>query len=417
MLLFVFWTCGSGQRVRLGAEVFLEQNLDFLNNKRVGIICNHTSILPNGTHLIDTLSRQGINITAIFSPEHGAQGRIPAGEYISDSVDVKTKVPLYSLYGKTNKPTSEMLHNVDVLLFDLQDVGARFYTYLSTMVLAMEAAAENGKKFVVLDRPNPVNAVDVEGPVLSTALKSFVGILPIPIRHGMTVGELAKLAYGEFWSSGVLELTVIPMQGWKRTMWYDETGLPWVSPSPNIKTLSTTAVYPGTCLFEATNVSEGRGTEKPFEYIGAPWINGERLAGSLNKLDLAGVEFTPVQFTPLADPITAPNPKYKDTLCGGVYVDVIDRRIFRPVYTALVLLEEIKKSYPDKFRFMKQSFDRLAGTAAVRESLERGERIDSLLQSFEKKAKEFSKIREKYLLYDVVRIEKKTSPHEREQLR
>jgi uncharacterized protein YbbC (DUF1343 family) len=267
------------------------------------------------------------------------------------------------------------------------------------MVLAMEAAAENGKQFIVLDRPNPINGIDIEGPVLDTAIKSFVGMLPIPIRHGMTVGEVAKMTLKEYWSDGVMELTVILMEGWKRSMWYDETGLPWIAPSPNMKTLSTATVYPGSCLFEATNVSEGRGTEKPFEYIGAPWIDGERLSKALNDKKISGVEFSPITFTPKTNPISAPNPKYQDTVCHGVWLMVHERMSFQPVKTALLMMEEIKKEYPDKFQLKKDSFDRLTGTSILRKEFETETTVDSLFTKFDEVFKNFKLLREKYLLY------------------
>lgn len=396
-LLVVFAACA--QQVHIGAEIFLEKHLDLLKEKRIGIICNHTSVLPNGTHLVDTLLKKGIMVTALFSPEHGIRGTASAGETVADSLDKRTGLRVFSLYGKTRKPTAEMLQNVDALVFDLQDVGARYYTYISTMVLAMEAAAEHRKQFIVLDRPNPINGVDVEGPVLDTLFKSFVGILPIPIRHGMTVGEIAKMAYMEYWNDGVLELTVIPMEGWKRFMWYDETGLPWISPSPNMKSLATAAVYPGTCLFEATNVSEGRGTEKPFEYIGAPWIDGEQLAQRLNSKKISGVVFEPMAFTPHSHPPAAPNPKYRDTLCGGIYLKVTDRNLFKPVRTTLLMLDEIKRTYPDKFIIRKDWFDRLSGEASPREGLEKGANVDSLLSTMNTEIERFNNVRKSYLLY------------------
>jgi len=398
-LFVVLCSACATSRVKTGAELLLEQYSHLLKNKRIGIICNHTSVLPNGTHLVDTLLKKGITLTTLFSPEHGIRGMASAGETVHDTFDVTTGLRVFSLYGTTRKPTREMLNNVDVLLFDLQDVGARFYTYISTMVLAMEAAAENGKQFIVLDRPNPINGVDVEGPVLDTAFKSFVGMLPIPLRHGMTVGEIAKMVDGEWLMEKKVDLTVIPMEGWKRSMWYDETGLPWIAPSPNMKTLSTATVYAGTCLFEATNISEGRGTEKPFEYFGAPWLDGERLSRALNEKKIPGGVFSPLQFTPQSNPISALNPKYKDTVCNGVWLMVEERTLFQPVRTTLLMLDEIKREHPDKFQLKKESFDRLAGTSLLREGLENGAAVDSLLHKFKKGIDYFKLLRERYLLY------------------
>jgi uncharacterized protein YbbC (DUF1343 family) len=382
-LLIALCALTCAQRVRIGAEILLERHLDLLANKRVGVICNHTSILPNGVHLVDSLLKRGVNVTALFSPEHGIRGTNAAGKVVNDSVDFKTSLPIYSLmtgisvyslYGKVHKPTATMLEGMDVLLFDLQDVGARFYTYASTMALAMEAAAEYKKKFIVLDRPNPINGIDIEGAVLDTSLKSFVGMFPIPIRHGLTLGELAKMIVGEKWIANYsdLDLTVITMTGWKRSMWYDETGLTWISPSPNMKTLSTATVYPGICLFEATNVSEGRGTSKPFEFIGAPWINADSIISGLKHLDLSGVQFEAIQFTPKGDSISGINPKYHGEECRGVYVHVTDRTSFHPVQTALYLLAEIRKRYPGNFQLRAPAFERLSGSQNIRLKLEQG---------------------------------------------
>lgn len=385
------------QRVQLGSEVFINRHLGLVANKRVGIICNHTSRLSNGVHLVDTLLHLGVNVTALFGPEHGIRGTASAGETIGRTTDAGTGLPVYSLYGKFKKPTPEMLADVDVLVFDIQDVGARFYTYLSTMAYAMEAAAEQGKSVIILDRPNPVNGVDVEGPLLDTAFRSFVGLFPIPPRHGMTLGELAKMIIGEKWLglSSTVALTVIPMEGWHRIMWYDDTGLPWIPPSPNMRTVSTAVVYPGTCLFEGTNVSEGRGTDNPFEYIGAPWINADTIARRLNSLSPDGVRFEPLDFTPVADSVAAANPKYKNEPCHGVYVHVIDRSVYRPVSTALLMLSTLREFYQPQFQFHAKTFDRLAGTSSVRTELE-----SKGAYSPENGDEKFKEARRKYLMYE-----------------
>ena len=391
----------GARRVRVGAELSLEKHPDLLKNQRVGVICNHTSVLPNGTHLVDTLLKLGINVTALFSPEHGIRGARPAGATVENETDPRTGLQIHSLYGKFRKPTPAILQNVDILVFDLQDVGARFFTYASTMAYAMEAAAENGKRFIVLDRPNPINGDEVEGPVLDTTLRSFVGMFPIPVRHGLTLGELARMIVGERWIhlSSQLDLTVIPMGGWKRSMWYDETGIPWVSPSPNMKALSTAIVYPGMCLLEATNVSEGRGTEKPFEFIGAPWINGDSLAMRLNELNLTGVRFEPIQFTPRSDSVAAPNPKYKDKKCGGVFVKVVDRAQFHPVEMGMSIIIAIQREYPSQLDIRQDTFDRLAGVKAVREKLGRSGLEPSRFLTVDVKTDHFQSVRSRYFLY------------------
>ena len=398
---FVFCSWSAEQKVKVGAEVLLEKHLDPLMGKQVGVICNHTSLLPNGTHLVDTLLSRGIKVTTLFAPEHGIRGAVAAGEKIKDSIDRKTGLPVYSLYGKTLKPTIDMLGNVDVLVFDLQDVGARFYTYASTMAYAMEAAAEFGKKFIVLDRPNPINGTDIEGPVLDMTLTSFFGIFPIPVRHGLTLGELASMIVSEgYINPPTVDLTVIPMEGWKRSMWYDETGLPWISPSPNMKTLATATVYPGTCLFEAANITEGRGTPKPFEYIGGPGLNGERLAKKLNSYNLPGVVFKAIEFTPKVDSIAAPNPKFKDKLCRGVYVHVADRKKFRPVLTGVMMLDALRQVYPKKFQLMQGRLDRLVGDTIIGERLMKGSITKNIFDVYKVQIDEYKNIRSKYLLYN-----------------
>jgi uncharacterized protein YbbC (DUF1343 family) len=399
-LFFAFCTPLSAQRVRIGAEILLEKYIDSLAGKRVGVICNHTSVLPNGVRFIDTLLSRGIKITVLFSPEHGIRGKIPAGVAVEELFDQKTGLSGYSLYGGARKPTNEMLQNVDVLIFDMQDVGARFYTYISTMGYCMIAAGENGKKFYVLDRPNPINGVDIEGPPLDLELRSFVGLYPIPVRHGMTVGEIAKMIIGEgYLNPSTVDLTVIPMEGWKRTMWYDETGLPWIAPSPNMKTLATATAYPGTCFFEATNFTEGRGTDKPFEYIGIPGLHSKLVSTKLNELKLPGVKFLPVDFTPIGNPSTAADPKFKNKKCGGVYVKVTDRRTFQPVLTGIMMLATMKQLYPKKFQVKNGLLNHLVGDDQISERLENG-KVDKNIFSIYKSAMErFLQIRSKYLLY------------------
>jgi uncharacterized protein YbbC (DUF1343 family) len=411
-LVFIFLSCSAGSisssqqninspavHVRIGAEILLDKYVDSLSNKRVGVICNQTSILPNGSHLVDSLVSRGVKITALFGPEHGIRGISAAGETVGNGKDRKTGIPVYSLYGKTRKPTPAMLRDVDVLIFDIQDVGARFYTYLSTMAYCIEAASENHKKIIVLDRPNPINGIDVEGPVLDTTFKSFVGMFPVPIRYGLTIGELARMIVGERWiriDSGI-DLQVIPMENWKREMWYDETSLPWMPPSPNMKTLATASVYPGACLFEATNVSEGRGTEKPFEYIGAPWINKDTLAAKLNDEHLEGVQFEPIEFTPHADSIAAPSPKFIDEQCGGIFINVTDRSKFMPAEAAVRIILAIQRLYPNQFAIKRDSFNRLSGINLLDENNRLPESTN--IQSVNQALNVFNSLREKYLLY------------------
>jgi uncharacterized protein YbbC (DUF1343 family) len=401
LVLVLLSSAAPGQRVRIGAEVLIEKHLDLIKGKGIGIVCNQASVFPDGTHLVDSLLHLGIAVKALFSPEHGIRGDAAAGANVANGADSLTGIPVYSLYGKTLIPTPEMLRGVDVLVVDLQDVGARFYTYASTMAKVMEAGRDESKKVIILDRPNPINGIDVEGPVLDMTLISFLGLFPLPVRHGLTLGELARTIVGEGWLNynSKVDLTVIPMEGWKRSMWYDETGLPWMAPSPNMKTLSTAAVYPGTCLFEATNISEGRGTPKPFEYIGAPNLNSGKAAARLNALHLPGVVFRPATFTPRRDPVAAPDPKYKDQLCNGLYVRVTDRKKFRPVLTGVMMLSVLHTLYPRKFQLMQGRLDRLVGDTLIGEKLMKGAIGRNVLDVFNTQLDQFRQLRAKYLLY------------------
>jgi len=360
--------------------------------KRVGIITNHTAYNSTGRHITDVFGdMEGVRITALFGPEHGIRGTEAAGK----KIDSRTgDVPVYSLYGKTTKPTAKMLSDVDVLVFDIQDVGARFYTYTYTMSLAMEAAAENGKRFVVLDRPNPINGLTVEGNILEPKFASFVGLYPIPVRHGMTVGELAIMFNRQGWlKDGVkADLVVVSMQNWRRGDWYDRTGLRFIKPSPNMTNLKTAVVYPGLCLLEGTNVSEGRGTGKPFLQFGAPWIVAEDLTARLNKLNLPGMQFQPTNYTPNAS-------KYAGEACHGVEITITHRDLLEPYWAGILIVNEIYRMYPGHFEFRAGHFDRLCGTADVRNAIKNASSLQSLRESWWVKLDKFLQIRKKYLLY------------------
>jgi len=336
----------------------------------------------------------GVRVMALFSPEHGLWGMAQDGQKMGNQTHPVYGLPVYSLYGKTQKPTDEMLRNIDVLVFDIQDIGARFYTYIYTMSLAMEAATENGKTFVVLDRPNPINGIDVEGNILEPEQVSFVGLYPIPVRHGMTVGELAKMFNGQGWLSGGVKarLTIIPMEGWRRRMWYDQTGLRFIKPSPNMPDLETAAVYPGLCLFEGTNVSEARGTSMPFRQFGAPWINSKILAERLNALNLPAMRFEPVHFTPSSS-------KYQGQVCHGVRILVSDRDRLELYFSGVRIINEICRMYPDQFEFRASRFDRLCGTSKVRNAITSNSSLDALRSKWRKELESFLKIRAGYLIY------------------
>ncbi|MBI4419098.1 MAG: DUF1343 domain-containing protein [Ignavibacteriales bacterium] len=382
-------------QVTVGADRLLSDEFRLIRGKRIGLVTNHTALLRNGVHLADSLARHSdVRLVALFGPEHGVRGEAAAGAVVDDTVDVRTGAHIYSLYGRTYKPTPEMLSGVEVLLYDVQDVGTRFYSYISTMTYAMEAAAEAGIPFIVLDRPNPLTGSRVEGFVLDDSLKSFVGLYPIPIVYGMTPGELAAMINGEGWlRNGVRgDLTVVRMSGWTRTMWYDQTGLPWLPPSPNMRTLETAIVYPGSCLLEGTNLSEGRGTDRPFENVGAPFIDGKCWAEELNALKLPGVRFDAITFRPNAS-------KHAGSECGGVKISVIDRKEFQPVKTGLALLSTARRLYPSDFQWYRRSIDRLAGSVLVRTMIETGERSDRILDLHAKRVEEFVRRRTSYLTY------------------
>ena len=403
--------------VKPGIEVFLENHLDLVKGKRVGLITNPTGVASNLESIIDLFyNNQEINLVALYGPEHGVRGNAQAGEYVSFYIDDKYNIPVFSLYGQSRKPEAGMLKNIDeymrsfdtieagkipeasmvesldVLIFDIQDVGTRIYTYLATMAYCMQASAENGVDFIVLDRPNPINGEDLEGPLLEyPEHSSFVGLYPIPVRHGMTAGELAEFFNEKFLEKKV-NLTVIPMQGWERKMWYDETSLPWVIPSPNMPTLNTATVYPGQVFLEGTNISEGRGTTKPFEIFGAPWIDGYELVKKLNELNLEGIKFREAWFSPTFS-------KYKGELCGGAQIHVIDRNQYRPFESSLHIIKTVMNMYPGHFKFHNEYFDKIMGTSKVRQALEKESDVKEIIKSYQKDLDNFSELRKAYLLY------------------
>jgi len=383
MFALIFLVCFNG--IRVGADrVFEKKYFQWIKGKRVGLVTNQTGVDSRMALTADRLAAQpDTKLTALFAPEHGLSGAAQAGEKVQSTTSV------YSLYGQNPGPTAEMLANVDILMYDIQDVGVRFYTYLSTLYETMRSAAAKGIPLIVLDRPNPIDARRVQGVILESGRESFVGIYRIPIRYGMTVGELAQLMNTE--ARLGCDLRVVPVKGWKRSHWFDKTRLQWILPSPNIPTVESATVYPGTCLIEGTNLSEGRGTTRPFELIGAPWLDSKRLADSLNRLGLKGVYFRPQAFTPTFS-------KYKDHVCQGIQVHVLDRDDFEPIEATLHIIEQIMKLQPGSLEF-NNAFDRLTGTTRVREALLRGEAVPAIEKSWEPDLKEFMKIRKKYLIY------------------
>lgn len=381
-------------QVTVGADVLIHDCLDLVKGKRVAVVTNQTARLSTGEHLVDALRKNGVNVVCVFGPEHGIRGFSAPGEQVSDSLDVAAGIPVVSLYGKVNKPTPEMLKNIDVLLYDIQDVGARFYTFISTMVLAMEAAAECDLPFIVLDRPNPLGGNLVDGPVLEDSLKSFVGMVTVPVVYGMTCGELAQFVNGEGMLAGGIKakLTVVPLKGWLRKMSWRDTGLPWNPPSPNMPSPGTATVYPATCFFEATNLSEGRGTSRPFHIVGAPFIDAIRLAKRVNSLDLKGVQFDTVTFVPTSS-------KYQGMICRGISLNVTDPTRFEPVRTGLALLREVRRLCRGSLTLNRRWFVKLMGSQGTYEGLIRGASIRSIVATWEFKLDRFKEVRKTYLLY------------------
>lgn len=374
-----------------GIEVFLDKHLDWVEGKRVGLITNPTGINRQLESDADLLyEHPDVNLTALFGPEHGIRGDQPAGEYVESYIDEKTGLPVYSLYGPTWKPTAEMLENVDVLLFDIQDIGSNVYTYIYTLGFAMEAAAQYDKELIILDRPNAIGGDRVEGPVRSPETVSFMGRFLLPVRHGMTVGELATMWNHEY-SLGV-DLKVAKMKGWKRTMHYEDTGLPWVQTSPNIPTTSTANLYAGTELLDNTSASTGLGTTRPFELVGAPWIDGEALADELNGRNIQGVRFRAAYFTPQFS-------KYEGELVAGVQVHIDDAHEINLVALGMHLVDAMRDQDPEKFEIYS-SYGELIGDPEVRSMLLADRPVEDIIQSWQEDLNHWKKnVRNQYLMY------------------
>ena len=378
--------------VRPGIEVFLANVPSALRGKRVALITNHSAVDRGGTADIDLVAKHPhLKLVALLAPEHGIRGDAPAGAKIEDEKDPKTGIPVFSLYkSEDHGPTPEMLRDVDVLVYDLQEVGGRTWTYVSTMVLAMEAAKKKGIPFVVLDRPNPIGGEIVEGALLDPKFKSFVGIYPIPARHGMTVGELAILFNTKHALNA--ELIVVQTLNWRRSQWQDQTGLPWVNPSPNLRSLAALTSYPGSVYFEGTNLTEGRGTDRPFEQIGAPWLDAPAVAKAMNAMRLPGVTF---EATTMAVAATAA--KFPGQTIPGIRFDITDRQSYRPVRTMLLLIDAIRRQHPGEFAWGK-TIDRLTGSDKARLAIDAG-RLPALLDEWDREAAGFDESRRSVLLY------------------
>jgi uncharacterized protein YbbC (DUF1343 family) len=394
-------TVSPSTTIALGIDRLLDTDRRLVAGRRVGVVCNPASVDSAFRHTADRLADDpDVTVAALFGPQHGVRSDVQDNMIETPHArDARRQVPVYSLYSETREPSGEMLRDVDVLVVDLQDVGTRVYTYIYTMANCMRAAARHGVHVVVCDRPNPIGGDDVEGNLLDPAYASFVGQFPIPLRHGMTIGELARL-FNDAYGIGA-SLDVVPLGGWRRSMYYDETGVPWVIPSPNLPTLDSAIVYPGAVLFEGTRLSEGRGTTRPFELIGAPWIDAERLAAAMNARGLPGVHFRPAFFEPTFQ-------KHAKQTCSGCQVHVLDRRRFRPVRTAVELMAEFRRQDPARFPWReppyeyeheKQPIDILYGSDRLRTTLDAGGEVSALVSSWEGDEASFRRTREPFLLY------------------
>ncbi len=387
--------------IKLGIEQLLTDKNDMIRGVRVGLVCNQASVNHDFQHAAELFHEHpDINLTTLFGPQHGIRGDVQDNMIeTAHATDRKTGLPIYSLYSETREPTEEMLGDVDVIVVDLQDVGTRIYTFMYTMANCMRAAKRLGKRVIVCDRPNPIGGTQVEGVVLDPAFASFVGQFPIATRHGMTMCELARLFNEEF---GIgCDLEIVTMEGWARELWYDDTDGPWVLPSPNMPTVDTAAVFPGSVHLEGTQMSEGRGTTRPFELGGAPYIDAEDFANNLSRLDLRGVAFRSCVFIPTFQ-------KHAGKACGGIQIHVTERLSFEPAFTGIAIVKTAFDMYRDEFRWKdppyeyeydRNPFDLIAGTSKVREALERGDSLHQIKESWESPLAEFGRIREGFLLY------------------
>ncbi|MBT3796774.1 MAG: DUF1343 domain-containing protein [Candidatus Marinimicrobia bacterium] len=377
------------KNIQSGLDVLLSEKMELIKGKTIGLVTNNSGLdnkgIPNYKQL---MNHKDVNLKVIFSPEHGLFGEAADGEKVSYD-QIKSFPKVISLYGENRKPTIEQLSGIDLIVYDIQDIGARFYTYISTLGLVMEAAAEANITVIVLDRPNPISGIKVEGPILEIQNQSFVGYYPIPIRYGLTIGELAIMINGENWIDKTPDLEVVPLKNWERSFWLDETNINWVKPSPNIPNLDIATIYPGMCLLEATNMNEGRGTNKPFKRFGAPWVNKKILNESLNALDLPGVSFIPVSYIPSDIPGMSNNPKFKNKVCHGVEIVIDDRNNYNSVYTGFKVLMTLKKLYPNDFKINSKRMKKLWGKDNIEE-----------FKDWATPSNHFSTISKKYHLYE-----------------
>ena len=386
------------KRTKLGNEIFLQTLLSELGQKKLGLICNQTSVLPGGKSLIAALLEKGIPIQAVFAPEHGFKGELEAGAEIQDSLWDKIKI--YSLYGKTKRPTHEQSRSIDAFVYDIQDVGTRFYTYITTLKHAMDAAAEFGKPVYVLDRPNPAGGIIVEGPLLVPEHKSFRGIFPIPVRYGLTIGELAMMMKGEGWVSPKVALHVVRMSNWSRRFFWEDTGLRWIPTSPNIPFPETAIIYPGTGLLGAFTINPGLGTQNPFMQFGAPWLDPKTLVQKLGGGTGYGVELEPLTYTPISLPGKTLHPPYENRPCQGIKVRIIQKDKFFSLRFTLAIIKAIKEIHSDHIRLHTESLNQMFGNDLLERYITGKMHYEDLLKEMEKDEKAFLQTRQKYLLYD-----------------
>jgi uncharacterized protein YbbC (DUF1343 family) len=384
-------------RVLPGIEVLLRDSAHLVRGLRVGFVTNQTAITSSGESGIDWLhAAPDVNLVALYGPEHGLRGGVEGGVKIEGGIDERTGVTVHSLYGSTQRPTPEMLRGVDVLLFDMQDIGARPYTFVWTMAMAMEAAAAQRIPFVVLDRPNPITG-SMEGPLMEMAMRTvaqaITGYFPVPLRHGMTVGEIARYINAEY-AIGA-QLSVVPVSGWRSTQWFDETGLPWINPSPNIRSLEAATTYPGLVLFEATNLSVGRGTDAPFSYLGAPWLDPGRLLQRVARYDIGGIAFDTARVVPQGEGWVP----FRGEQVRAIRMRVTDRDAFQPVWMALVLMTEIRAQHPTDFRILNDGMTQMLGSRWARQAVDRGDDPRVIWQRWQDELQRWSAVRQKYLLY------------------
>lgn len=405
IILFACQNSPSETDVITGAAHLANNQFDILKGKKVGLVTNHSAVVGDSL-LIDVLNNADeVELVALFSPEHGIRGQADAGAHIKNSIDEKTGIPIYSLYGSIRKPTPDMLKNIDILVFDIQDVGARFYTYIATMGYTMQTAAEQNIPYVVLDRPNPLGGKHVEGFVPPKDYEKFNGLYPIPVTHGMTVGEFAGMIKGESYLEGLddLKLEVVKTQGWKRNMLWPDTGLPWQPPSPNIPSFETALIYPGACLVEATRMSEGRGTMEPFLQLGAPWADGTDLAQKLNEKELPGLTFDPAQFTPKSIEGMASTPKLEGKALEGIRYQVTEPGLVQSFEAGIHVLLEFYHSAPDSAKenfFRSSRLNTLAGSDQFHAMIKEGKSAEAIINSWQEQTKSFKEKRQPYLLYE-----------------